>query len=1170
MSVRLIEVTLLGASDDRELLNRLADDLLRFDIRASTNPLSEERPAKIGSSVTSPAVLLWTRSAVESRWLVSEVDGARRSGPVIVGRADDVEPPSYARDLPVVELMPWRADGNALALEPLTDLIREIASRTLDPGTSEASVDAPMTKESPALWERAPTLGDDSSEVDLSRLRPGALELLVLADRIAGRRGVLAGPVDVVLAATVRPVLTGLDAEQLTAGAAYSLYAAVPDVRDERLNAALSAIGAGSLASMITEGVPDRGEAPPAVRRSPNLAQLVVQATQLVTDLSANVTAKSVRDPEVFSHHLVGVVLARAELPPNVARALGVGDDGLRAALLSAVRERYPEEDSSQWTALLVRPLGEAVASFHHDDTRHRDLLAEDSLDIEPHVRALALLMSSKVLKPPLAVGLFGDWGSGKTYFMRALRQEVDRVTREARDSRLPQRQLPVYRNVAQIEFNAWHFVDTDLWASLADYIFANLRITERERPEDVERRRGLYVAQLRKQGAAIRQVETERQHLQAKIELSEAELQQLRSQKQHQLDFAQQARAAVSVSPELKTSVDVVTEQLGIPRVGDSLAEFEAALARARAVTTSARSRGAVLIGRYGARWAVPAVAALLLGPLVLMLTLYIPGFDGIKSAATTVAGFIVGAAAWLNVATSAVNHTLKRINEIDVALAMEVEADPEVADRRTALEALGEEEKQLGEQAVKLREQLVEVEQALRKLSPAQLLADFILSRNDSDDYRKHLGLASLIRKDFEALAEHIDAFNLSLESDETPPEPPQAPADASEADPQQASEGSAVLDPPSESDYHVNRIVLYIDDLDRCPPETVAKVLQAVHLLLAFPLFVVVMGVDARWLSRSLTKHYEGLLASGERNEEHESASPQDYLEKIFQIPFWLRPMPLDATGRLLTALTQMDPSSKSDAPGESGIDQTRRTTAAEDPGQTGSTSQYELDTATRGKDTPTTPTPDLARKTGSRGSGTEGDGTRGGDGQPAYSLRLSSVEVTQDERNFMQELRPMLGRSPRSLTRYVNIFRLLKAVDLHDSAAKDGGDLSTKDADHTTMFLLSVLTSLPDVAQALLPALARSRTEGEDEALVTVVQRLRGSSSSDSSSSGPAADEEQWDRLQEWLDEHQEWAAEQRVGAWDRKAQRVARYSYRFDALSARQRHERVASDAESRQ
>jgi hypothetical protein len=38
-----------------------------------------------------------------------------------------------------------------------------------------------------------------------------------------------------------------------------------------------------------------------------------------------------------------------------------------------------------------------------------------------------------------------------------------------------------------------------------------------------------------------------------------------------------------------------------------------------------------------------------------------------------------------------------------------------------------------------------------------------------------------------------------------------------------------------------------VLYIDDLDRCPPRRVVEVLTAMQLLLALPLFVVVVAVD-----------------------------------------------------------------------------------------------------------------------------------------------------------------------------------------------------------------------------------------------------------------------------------------------------------------------------------
>ena len=58
-------------------------------------------------------------------------------------------------------------------------------------------------------------------------------------------------------------------------------------------------------------------------------------------------------------------------------------------------------------------------------------------------------------------------------------------------------------------------------------------------------------------------------------------------------------------------------------------------------------------------------------------------------------------------------------------------------------------------------------------------------------------------------------------------------------------------------------INRIVLYIDDLDRCPPDKVVEVLQAVHLLLSFPAFVVVVAVDARWVSQSLRIGYKDLF-------------------------------------------------------------------------------------------------------------------------------------------------------------------------------------------------------------------------------------------------------------------------------------------------------------------
>ena len=44
-------------------------------------------------------------------------------------------------------------------------------------------------------------------------------------------------------------------------------------------------------------------------------------------------------------------------------------------------------------------------------------------------------------------------------------------------------------------------------------------------------------------------------------------------------------------------------------------------------------------------------------------------------------------------------------------------------------------------------------------------------------------------------------------------------------------------------TDGEKAVDRIILDIDDLDRCPPECVVNVLQAIKL------FIVVVGVDAR---------------------------------------------------------------------------------------------------------------------------------------------------------------------------------------------------------------------------------------------------------------------------------------------------------------------------------
>src|SRR6516165_2215433 len=78
-----------------------------------------------------------------------------------------------------------------------------------------------------------------------------------------------------------------------------------------------------------------------------------------------------------------------------------------------------------------------------------------DPLGIRPDVASFATLLASKSLEPPLSIGLFGPWGSGKTTFLMRLRYTIDERTNQAKASRAAQQETPYVANVVHVEFNA-------------------------------------------------------------------------------------------------------------------------------------------------------------------------------------------------------------------------------------------------------------------------------------------------------------------------------------------------------------------------------------------------------------------------------------------------------------------------------------------------------------------------------------------------------------------------------------------------------------------------------------------------------------------------------------------------------------------------------------------
>ena len=97
----------------------------------------------------------------------------------------------------------------------------------------------------------------------------------------------------------------------------------------------------------------------------------------------------------------------------------------------------------------------------------------EDKLQFSARAKTFAKLIADESLRLPLAIGLFGNWGSGKSFFMSLVKNTIDDITKTAR---MPDAEPSTYLpRIAQIEFNAWHYMDTNLWASMAARIYEGL-----------------------------------------------------------------------------------------------------------------------------------------------------------------------------------------------------------------------------------------------------------------------------------------------------------------------------------------------------------------------------------------------------------------------------------------------------------------------------------------------------------------------------------------------------------------------------------------------------------------------------------------------------------------------------------------------------------------------
>jgi hypothetical protein len=738
-----------------------------------------------------------------------------------------------------------------------------------------------------------------------------------------------------------------------------------------------------------------------------------------------------------------------------------------------------PEHDGTTHTTETEVALNPVLAGFATDYWVGKDLL-----NIEDDVNALASLVSAWSVQPPLAIGLFGDWGSGKSHFMRQMQQRVEKLSRKARNSKdKKQNEIGYYKNIVQIEFNAWHYIEGNLWASLVDHIFANLRVSEKEDRTILDARRDELMSKLELKKEIESKLKSRVEEKQSQLKIKQKEATDLEKNAAEQKDelstqlagFRSEAEKQLN---ELEVPLQVSEEDKKLlKRVGietdnwKTAADFRRHYDEIKGFSNRIAAQWNLFITDRKVRTRVFIAAGLTVIPL---LALLLPTFSrqiklpaGVLTMLGIVTTFLTAAVpVWKQF-----RNALNTLEEHDAAV--ERERQKRIGELQAEVTALTKTVLDARAEAASITNEIETLEEQINSTTTDQILAEFIDDRASASDYRRHLGLVALIRRDFEKLR---DLFNEQREEEKNGRE--------------------------THHQNRINRIILYIDDLDRCKPERVVEVLQAIHLLLAFPIFVVVVGVDARWVTRSLQESYEWLRREDdetrkkedqdpEESDDLDGATPHDYLEKIFQIPFWLRPMEEEQCRTFIEGLTEQvryrppaeqkqetngDKKSEVDVDMKS-VPELVNTSGNGHPAAGEAVTEnaphmepaIEDAEAEAGKAAPSNDS--VSKKVSSTTGADAGDESKshGDEDEDDKTIDLTphSLTLSDKEIEYMTSLAKLIGRSPRAVKRFLNCYRLIK-VSLPPAKLKEFVNEGASYEYRAVMILLGIITGAPAVS------------------------------------------------------------------------------------------------------
>jgi hypothetical protein len=794
----------------------------------------------------------------------------------------------------------------------------------------------------------------------------------------------------------------------------------------------------------------------------------------------------------------------------------------LRAVLTEYLEKNIGETDVEKATRLQAAISANLLINNRSQAMFNDRAQGEDQLGIKDEVEALAETLLLRDVEPPLAVGIMGGWGSGKSFVMYLISKYIEKTraksVKKGWSIQDKDPDVPAYvGHIYQINFNAWTYAKSNLWASLMDTIFISLNrqmqieqlLAHRDcsskdtisLAEDVYKsmlaggevftkiygenlkfdqdsdlkqwRENLdYWAHHLFKGNLLWMVMRRRQEENIdRLKDTEEQLKQLKSGREQFEKSCSPEQKSIELNASSKKAYIQTMKTVMMAFIADALSHKAKEKLKEQGLTEEdiqkSRAEATGLLG------AVNAIITAFrknhsywfLTLLFLLLTFALPylgtklRLDFLTSVISQATSLLIAAipvitslASWAQKVIN-FNKKAKTILE-DAYKNQQAKQAEEIANsmKMSPAQKIAELQDEISQGSLAAYDTLINLLEAQAEaerqlIGPSakySSLMEFVQSRLDAATYENQLGLMHQVRQD-------IDELTYSL-------------ADGARED----------VFPRGKP-----RVILYIDDLDRCPPSRVVEVLEAVQLLLNTKLFVIILGLDTRYITRALEKEYKEIL-------QHEGdPSGLDYIEKIIQIPYRVRPIERDSLQKYLAM--QMDV----EKPPELEIQPAQQVQSQ--PVTNISSASTPLSKNTQPKTTQAMLTDDTLKKPLS-GDAPKGTSVPDTIVEPKISkpkpleieLPPAVIQFKQDDLADLTACCQQILLSPRSIKRLVNVLKLMKIFWFR--ARKDAdiaGRDETRPVKQAAICLLALSSAYPEIMREVFVHLENLYRRGQEQ-------------------------------------------------------------------------------------